>query len=60
MKQFQYTITDPMGLHARPAGVIVVVIFCVTPELRIGQICNRGAGTPARNTYICSELNHTA
>lgn len=22
MKQFQYTITDPMGLHARPAGVM--------------------------------------
>ena len=21
MKQFQYTITDPMGLHARPAGI---------------------------------------
>ena len=23
MKQFQYTITDPMGLHARPAGLLV-------------------------------------
>ena len=23
MKQFQYTITDPLGLHARPAGVMV-------------------------------------
>lgn len=23
MKQFQYTITDPMGLHARPAGALV-------------------------------------
>ena len=22
MKQFQYTITDPMGLHARPAGML--------------------------------------
>lgn len=22
MKEFQYTITDPMGLHARPAGVL--------------------------------------
>lgn len=23
MTQFQYTITDPNGLHARPAGVLV-------------------------------------
>lgn len=23
MKQFQYTVTDPMGLHARPAGLLV-------------------------------------
>lgn len=23
MKQFQYTVTDPMGIHARPAGILV-------------------------------------
>jgi phosphocarrier protein len=23
MKQFTYTITDPLGLHARPAGLLV-------------------------------------
>ena len=23
MKQFQYTITDPLGIHARPAGLLV-------------------------------------
>ena len=23
MKQFQYTITDEMGIHARPAGLLV-------------------------------------
>lgn len=22
MKQFQYTVTDPMGIHARPAGLL--------------------------------------
>ncbi len=22
MKQFQYTITDPVGVHARPAGLL--------------------------------------
>ena len=23
MKQFQYVITDPVGIHARPAGLLV-------------------------------------
>ena len=23
MKQFQYTVTDPLGIHARPAGMLV-------------------------------------
>ena len=23
MKSFEYTITDPVGIHARPAGVLV-------------------------------------
>ena len=23
MKQFQYTISDPVGIHARPAGLLV-------------------------------------
>lgn len=23
MKEFSYTITDPLGLHARPAGILV-------------------------------------
>lgn len=22
MKQFQYTVTDPVGIHARPAGLL--------------------------------------
>lgn len=30
MKSFEYTIKDPMGLHARPAGVMVKM--CSTLE----------------------------
>ena len=26
MKQFNYTITDPVGIHARPAGVLVKLV----------------------------------
>ena len=26
MKEFQYTITDPEGIHARPAGELVMAL----------------------------------
>ena len=26
MKQFTYTITDPVGIHARPAGILVKAV----------------------------------
>ena len=26
MKQFEYVITDPMGVHARPAGMLVKAV----------------------------------
>ena len=26
MKQFTYTITDPVGIHARPAGLLVKAV----------------------------------
>ena len=26
MKSFEYTITDPVGIHARPAGLLVKAI----------------------------------
>lgn len=26
MKQFQYTIKDPVGIHARPAGLLVKAV----------------------------------
>ena len=26
MKQFSYTITDPVGIHARPAGILVKAV----------------------------------
>ena len=26
MKEFQYVITDPEGIHARPAGLLVMIV----------------------------------
>lgn len=37
MKEFQYTITDPEGIHARPAGELVRAAKGYTCEIKIGK-----------------------
>ena len=36
MKSFEYTITDPVGIHARPAGVLVKKIK-ISQALKLGE-----------------------
>ena len=35
MKSFEYTITDPVGIHARPAGVLVKQIKKYTSTITV-------------------------
>lgn len=35
MKEFEYTITDPLGIHARPAGQLVKVASTSPCEITI-------------------------
>ena len=35
MKEFQYTITDPEGIHARPAGELVKAAKAFTSSIKI-------------------------
>ena len=39
MKSFEYTITDPVGIHARPAGILVKKIkeFASTVTVSKGE-----------------------
>jgi len=37
MKQFTYTITDPEGMHARPAGALVKAANEFTSSVQIGK-----------------------
>lgn len=37
MKQFEYVITDPAGLHARPAGMLVRAVKAVDSDVTIGK-----------------------
>ena len=34
MKEFNYTITDPQGIHARPAGELVKAAKVFTSSIR--------------------------
>ena len=37
MKAFEYTITDPVGIHARPAGVLVKEIKKYTSTVTVAK-----------------------
>ena len=38
MRQFEYTITDPLGLHARPAGLLAQTArACADAEITIAR-----------------------
>lgn len=43
MKQFQYTITDPIGLHARPAGLLVKAAKALDSTVTIEKIGGKSA-----------------
>lgn len=37
MKTFQYTITDQLGIHARPAGQLVKIAAAYQSDIKIGH-----------------------
>jgi phosphocarrier protein HPr len=61
MKQFQYTIKDELGVHARPAGLLVKLAKQYTSAITIDK--NGKTGNSAKSEIIrkfkkvCSECN---
>ena len=45
MRQFQYTITDPMGIHARPAGLLVKVAKALDSAVTVEKDGKSAAAT---------------
>ena len=43
MKQFQYIISDPMGLHARPAGLLVKAAKPLNSTITIAKADGKSA-----------------
>ncbi len=46
MKQFQYTITDPVGIHARPAGLLVKAAKGFQSSITVEKDGKTAAATP--------------
>lgn len=43
MKQFVYTVTDPVGIHARPAGLLVKAIKALDSSVTITKADGKSA-----------------
>ena len=43
MKQFTYTITDPVGIHARPAGLLAKAAKAVDSTVTIAKADGKSA-----------------
>lgn len=52
MKQFQYTVTDPLGVHARPAGMLVKAAKALTSTITI----EKADGKSARATKLMAVM----
>lgn len=52
MKQFQYVITDPVGIHARPAGLLAKAAKALTSTITIEKV----GGTSAAATKLMAVM----
>lgn len=43
MKQFEYVITDPIGIHARPAGLLVKAAKALDSAVTIEKVGGKSA-----------------
>lgn len=37
MKEFEYSITDPIGIHARPAGLLVKLLAAIKSDVKVAK-----------------------
>lgn len=53
MQQFTYTITDPVGIHARPAGPLVKAAKALDSTITVEKV-----GVMAQNTASAAKESH--
>ena len=55
MREFTYTVTDPAGIHARPAGLLVKAAKALDSTITIGRV--GGVSTLATKILAVMGLN---
>ena len=55
MKSFKYTITDPVGIHARPAGILVKEAQKYESSISISKF---SGSADAKKLMALMSLNH--
>ncbi|MBW7572385.1 HPr family phosphocarrier protein [Caproiciproducens faecalis] len=53
MKQFTYTVTDPEGIHARPAGLLVKAASAFASDI---QVVKNGTAANAKKIFAVMGL----
>ena len=56
MKQFEYTITDPVGIHARPAGLLVKAAKALDSTVTIAKADGRSPVAAAMDQFFKNNL----
>ena len=53
MKKFEYTITDPVGIHARPAGLLVKAAKALDSTVIIEKADGKSAAASKLMAVMC-------
>jgi len=56
MKQFRYTITDPVGIHARPAGLLVKAAKAMDSTITIEKAGSGSASATRLMALMCLDI----
>ena len=58
MKQFTYTITNPIGIHARPAGLLVKAAKACPSTVTVVRTDGRSAPASGQSRQMLSPKKH--
>ena len=58
MREFKYVVTDPEGIHARPAGELVKAVKAFSSDIKIAKggkamNCKTGRGHTCGYVPVC-------
>lgn len=58
MKQFEYTVKDPIGIHARPAGLLLRIAKDLISEITIEKVGGKTASVKKLMAVLSLGVKH--